>query len=93
MIDPRDLGFNTSEVTELAGGNPAENARIIEAVLGGQGPGGARAAVLLNAAAAIYGSGIVSTLPEAVAKAQEALDSGAGKLALGRLRDAYHVSS
>ena len=92
VIDPRQLGFNSADVSDLAGGDPAENARIIEVVLGGEGPAGARAAVLLNAAAAIYVSGVVTTLGDALAKAREALDSGAGKRALGRLRDAYHDS-
>jgi anthranilate phosphoribosyltransferase len=92
VIDPRQLGFDSSNVSDLAGGDPAENARIIESVLAGEGPAGARAAVLLNAAAAIYVSGVVTTLGDAVAKARDALDSGAGKRALGRLRDAYHAS-
>ena len=92
VIDPRQLGFNSTELGDLAGGDPAENARIIEAVLDGKGPAGARAAVLLNAAAAIYVSGMVSSLGEALTKAREALDSGAGKRSLTRLRDAYHAS-
>jgi len=79
-------------VEDLAGGDPATNARIIEAVLSGEGPAGARAAVLLNAAAAIYVSGVVTTLGEAVAKAREALDVGAGRRALERLREAYRVA-
>ena len=92
VIDPGQLGFSGVSVDDLAGGDPATNARIIEAVLAGEGPSGARAAVLLNAAAAIYVSGMVSTLGEAVAKAREALDSGAGRRALTRLRDAYHAA-
>ena len=91
VIDPQQLGFNSTETSDLAGGDPAENARIIETVLGGEGPPGARAAVLLNAAAAIYVSGTVTSLPDAVSNAKEALDSGAGRRALGRLRDAYHA--
>ena len=93
VIDPGQLGFNGISVDDLAGGDPATNARIIEAVLAGEGPPGARAAVLLNAAAAIYVSGTVSTLGDALGKAREALDSGAGKRALDRLRSAYQVSS
>ena len=91
-IDPAAHGFTGVSADDLAGGDPATNARIIEAVLGGGGPSGARAAVLLNAAAAIYVSGTVSTLSDALAKAREALDSGAGRRALTRLRDAYHAS-
>ena len=89
VIDPGELGFEAADQNDLAGGDPAANAKIIEAVLAGEGPAGARAAVLLNAAAAIYVSGIVATLGDAVAKATEALDSGAGTRALERLRSAY----
>ena len=89
VIDPGRLGFDATDASDLAGGDPATNARIIETVLEGKGPAGARAAVLLNAAAAIYVSGTVSTLGEALGKATEALESGAGRRALGRLRDAY----
>lgn len=89
VIDPQQLGFGSVAADDLAGGDPTTNARIIEAVLAGEGPEGARAAVLLNAAAAIYVSGMVATLSEALTKAREALDSGAGRRALERLRQAY----
>ena len=92
VIDPGQLGFSGISVDDLAGGDPATNARIIEAVLAGEGPPGARAAVLLNAAAAIYVSGMVSTMAEALGKARESLDSGAGRRALDRLRSAYAAS-
>jgi anthranilate phosphoribosyltransferase len=92
-IDPEQLGFSTSGADDLAGGDPQANARIIESVLSGEGPAGARTAVLLNAAAAIYVSGMVDTLAAAVAKAQEALDTGAGRRALDRLRSAYQATS
>jgi anthranilate phosphoribosyltransferase len=89
VIDPGQFGFNGIATDDLAGGDPDANARIIEAVLGGEGPAGAEGAVLLNAAAAIYVSGMVTTLDEALAKALEALYSGAGRRALERLRQAY----
>ena len=93
VIDPRQLGFDVVQLDDLAGGDPATNARIIEAVLAGEGPEGARAAVLLNAAAAVYVSGLASSLGDAVRKASEALDSGAGKRALERLRSAYQATA
>ena len=93
VIDPRALGIHVASADELAGGDPATNARIIEEVLAGEGTAGARAAVLLNAAAAIYVSGMVESLRDALEKAREALDSGAGRRALERLRTAYNESS
>lgn len=92
VIDPKQFGFDSTPTDDLAGGDPVKNAGIIEAVLAGEGTAGARAAVLLNAAAAIYVSGLVSTLGDAVTKAREALDSGAGRRALDRLRTAYSAS-
>src|SRR5215204_3982471 len=46
VIDPTELGFSATDQGDLAGGDPAANARIIELVLEGKGPAGARAAVL-----------------------------------------------
>src|SRR5687768_9260801 len=53
-LDPRELGFRDIAEADLEGGYPEDNARIILDVLRGRGPRGARAAVILNAAAAMY---------------------------------------
>lgn len=87
-IDPARFGFGSVDVKDLAGGPPAENAAIIERVLTGNGPHGAMAAVVLNAAAAVYVSGRAPTFGDAVDKAREAVSSGAGLVALERLRKA-----
>ena len=91
-IDPADFGFAPASAAELAGGDPAENAAIILALLGGKGPAGARAAVVLNAAAAIHVSGQTSEFGEAVDLARIALDEGKGMAALDRLRAAYALA-
>jgi anthranilate phosphoribosyltransferase len=72
----------------LAGGDPAENARLVMEVLRGTAHELPRAAVVINAAAAIYVSGITGSLDNALAMAQHAIDSGAAVAALDRLRDA-----
>lgn len=87
-IDPEALGFSGIAVADLAGGEPAQNATVIERVLLGKGPRGAEAAVLLNAAAALYVAGRAPSLPEALVLAQDALRAGRGWDALGRLRAA-----
>jgi anthranilate phosphoribosyltransferase len=87
-IDPERLGFTGIAAAELAGGEPAQNALVIERVLVGKGPRGAEAAVVLNAAAAIYVSGAAESLAAAVVIAREALEAGKGWDALGRLRRA-----
>ncbi len=88
-IDPAKFGFEIVKSDDLAGGSPAENARIILRVLGSDGapgPPGAVAAVVLNAAAAIYVSGMTQTFDDAVDRASTALEAGAGLVALDRLR-------
>jgi anthranilate phosphoribosyltransferase len=88
-INPGDHGFNKIAPGDLAGSEPSDNARIIEKVLDGGGPKGARAAIVLNAAAAIYVSGRVKSYAEGVGAAAISIDSGGAKAVLGRLRGAY----
>ena len=90
-IDPARYGLRATP-EDLAGGGPAENARVILEVLGGDGPEGARSAVVLNAAAAIHVSGLVAEFGEAVERARAALAAGEGMRALERLRRAYGAS-
>lgn len=88
-IHPAEWGLNAKSAEGLAGASPEENARVIEDVLAGRGSHDARAAVLLNAAAAVYVSGLVETFGAGVERATAALESGAGLAALTRLRAAY----
>src|SRR3954463_5677946 len=88
-IHPDDHGFKKIAREDLAGSEPAENARIIEKILDGGGPKGARAAIVLNAGAAIYVSGRAESYGDGVAAAAQSIDSGAAKSVLGRLREAY----
>jgi anthranilate phosphoribosyltransferase len=89
ILDPRDYGFTGFKADELGGGNSAENASIIAEVLRGEGNPAGRAAVILNAAAALYVAGKGKRFDECVAIARAALAEGAGLVALNRLRDAY----
>jgi anthranilate phosphoribosyltransferase len=86
-IDPRDLSLEPVELDDLAGADPAQNARLIERVLAGE-EGGARNAVVANAAAALLVAGVVETWPEGARLAESTLDAGRGANALERLRDA-----
>ena len=88
-IEPERYGFGDARPEHLAGGSPKENAEMVLAVLGGGGTRGASAAVVLNAAAAIYVSGTVATFDDAVAQAHDAARDGAGLAALQRLRGAF----
>jgi anthranilate phosphoribosyltransferase len=70
---------------DLRGASAAENAEELRALLHGGGRPGHRAAVLINAAAALYVAGAAPSLREARPLASQALDSGAALEAL----DAY----
>ena len=87
-LDPAEYGFSGMKAEELAGGEPAENAALIERVLTGGGPPAAEAAVLLNAAGAIYVSGMAATYAAALEVARATLKSGKGTAALAALRKA-----
>jgi anthranilate phosphoribosyltransferase len=87
-LDPVALGIETASAGELAGGSPLDNARLITAILEGKRQGGARTAVLLNTAAALYVAGKVGSYDEGLKAAATALADGAGITALDRLRAA-----
>lgn len=85
-IDPARHGLGIDDVRVLAGDEPRGNADRLERILAdGTDPGG-RAAVLLNAGAAIYVAGLAPSYEAGVGMAREALDSGAAREALERLR-------
>lgn len=88
-LDPSEHGAAASpNAAGLAGGSPEDNARIIVDIVSGRREGVQRAAVQLNAAAAIYVSGQVATFGDAMRAADAALRDGVGIGALERLRDA-----
>jgi anthranilate phosphoribosyltransferase len=91
-IDPAAHGISGISLDDLAGGDPAHNATLIEAVLGGGGSSGAQAAVLLNAAAAVYVSGDERSYADAVTVTRRAMAEGVGLAALQRLRAASHAT-
>ncbi len=88
-IDPRSLGVAFDELGSLAGGEPDENASRIETLFNhpDRDPGG-RAAVALNAGAAIYVSGKADSIANGVAAAIESMESGRAGDALARFRTA-----
>ncbi|AHG90904.1 Anthranilate phosphoribosyltransferase [Gemmatirosa kalamazoonensis] len=88
-IDPAEHGFAGVRESDLAGGSPEENAGVILEVLAGGGPAGAQAAVVLNAAAALYVAGIADSYADGIGAARRALERGDGLRALDRMRAAY----
>jgi anthranilate phosphoribosyltransferase len=89
-LDPATVGLAADDLSDLAGGEPAENAVRLERILDGADRKGsaARAAVLLNAAAALYVAGRRLTFAEAARCADETVRTGRAIAALNRLRKA-----
>ncbi len=78
ILDPDDYGLVGGTPESLAGGTPADNAQATRDILSGEERGARRTAVVLNASAALVVAGIARDWADAVAKAGEAIDSGAG---------------
>ncbi len=84
FVDASEFGLKPAPLEAIPGGDPAENAALVRAVLEGEA-GPPRDVSILNAGAAIYVAGGAADLGEGVAKAAEAIDSGAARNVLGRL--------
>lgn len=80
------VGLEPVSERSLAGGYPADNAHIIQAVLSGDW-GGGRTAVVINAAAAILVADLTESWSEAVDLAAAAIDDGRALAALDALRN------
>jgi len=91
QLDPARYQLAIADVAMLAGEEPPANARRIERLLadgGGRDDAPGRAAVLLNAGAAVYVAGLAASYDEGVARARAALEAGKGRAVLERLRRA-----
>ena len=85
-LTPADLGLGRADISEVAGGQPADNAADMRAIVGGEAEGAKRDIVLANAGAAIYAAGGAESLESGVDAAREAIDSGAAAEKLANLR-------
>jgi anthranilate phosphoribosyltransferase len=86
-VRPADAGLPEADSSLLAGGEPSDNAAMIEAILRGTLSGPSRDVVLLNAGASLVVAGHARDLRAGVAAAARAIDSGAAASRLEALRD------
>ena len=90
VVDPAELGLPSASLDDLRGGDADHNAVVAREVLGGGGSPAARAAVELNAAAALVAAQgttrepVTDQLRPALARAHEVLASGAALTLLER---------
>ncbi len=88
-IKPTDFGLNMADLKTIQVENvDASKAMMLDVLEGHQGPH--RDITLLNAGAAIYVSGLVSTLKEGIEKAKSVIDQGLSLKKLEALKVASH---
>ena len=75
-VTPEDFGLNRVNKSDIVGGEPDENARIMQDILQGE-RGARRDAVLANSAMCLYLAGKADSLKEGALIAGQMLDSGA----------------
>lgn len=86
-VDPEEAGLPLARLEALKGGSADENATAIRGLLNG-GRGAFRDITLLNAGAALVIADKAPDLRTGIAKAAQAIDSGAANAALARLASA-----
>ena len=74
-VTPEDFALQRAPLSEIAGGDAAQNAAIIRAILDGE-RSSRRDVVLLNAAAALVAAGHADRIGEGIPLAAYAIDSG-----------------
>ena len=84
VLHPSDIDLGVANTDDLIGGNPEENAAALTAFLDGA-KNAYRDIVMMNAAAALFGSGHAASLKEGADRAIASIDSGAAKKALAGL--------
>ena len=84
-INPESLGLKAAPTEELRGGDVAENAAILKAVLQGKGTRSQQDVVALNAALALYVGESVTELNQGVSIAKDILQSGSAWNKLAQL--------
>ncbi len=83
-IAPEQFGFQRCQLSDLQGGDAAQNAAIIRAILAGEA-GPKRDIVVLNGAYALLAAGLVSDVNQGIEKLQAVLDSGKAQETLDAL--------
>lgn len=88
-ITPEEAGIERAPLEVVTGGDAAENAARLRALLDGKGRAAERDIVILNTAALLLAAGLAETLKGGADKARAALDAGTP----GKLLDAYVEAS
>jgi anthranilate phosphoribosyltransferase len=84
VIEPKQFGFDVAPLEAIQVEDATESRARMEDVLANE-PGPSRDVVILNAAAALYVSGVAASLWDGVALARDAIASGAARAKLDHL--------
>ncbi|MSO44397.1 MAG: anthranilate phosphoribosyltransferase [Thermoleophilia bacterium] len=76
VINPAGLGIARPRDGALAGGVPAENAAALRSAIGGEA-GPVQDILIINAGAALWMAGVAGSLEDGMARAEDAIRSGA----------------
>lgn len=87
VLEGKKLGFAAAKLSDLKGGEPAENAAAIRRLLDGE-HSAFRDSVVLSAGIVCWLAEAARDLKSGIALSVKALDSGAARTALGRLASA-----
>jgi anthranilate phosphoribosyltransferase len=83
-LRPEDLGYPLARASDIAGGTPEENAgKLVQVMQGKESP--ARDIIAMNSGAAVYVSGLASTLKKGAEMAEAVIDSGKALETLQRM--------
>ena len=85
-VDLDDVGVDRVELARIAGGSPADNVAIFERMVDGE-TGPHRDLVAINAGAGLVVAGLADDLAKGTELANEAIESGAARSVLERLRN------
>lgn len=88
---PEMLIGKSYDPSEIAGGTPEDNARLLKGILEGSIQGAPRDVVVLNAGAAIYTAGVTDSLQEGIRLAAEVIENGQALEKLNLLIEESHA--
>ena len=90
QITPEDAGIERAPLKVVTGGDVAQNAQRLKALLAGEATGPEQDIVILNTAALLLTAGKAPTLREAAEQAREALEQGRARETLEQYVEASH---
>jgi anthranilate phosphoribosyltransferase len=92
-VHPSDVGLGEAPLETLIVDSPKASAAVIRAILDGEDLGPRRHHALLNAGAALVVAGVVGDLADGVARAGEAVDTGAASRRLEQVIEVSNASA